>query len=243
MCRYFKLTIILNCLASVILFTGFGCSNVDVESEDQSPAVGLIAKLLPDSSQQKREKLQEQLLSPDADLRREAVYLLNEGEASKWEVTSKILALMAREDPDELVRVAALEVLTELDGADTSTNALEIELLIAVSKDRSTLVRSTCTKALTKRGDEKSLNILLEMLTEDEDHNVRSEAASSLKYFPDKKAFRHLVAGLADEQFAVSYQSRKSLRQLSGRDFGFDQAQWRNWLSSANEPIKKINPE
>ena len=57
MCRYLNITYILNCLAAAILLCGAGCRNVNVEPDDRSPAVALIAKMLPDTSQKKLQKL------------------------------------------------------------------------------------------------------------------------------------------------------------------------------------------
>ena len=210
------------------IFCPCGCQTTG--SDEQSPVVAMIAKLIPDSQQQ-RKKLQQQLLSPDADLRRDGVYMLAKGDATDWPVTPKILSTMAKGDPDAQVRAVAVSVLAKIDD-----DSYLQEVLPIATKDSSSLVRMECVNILAGQTNDQGLEILLKMLRDDDDSNIRTHAAQALKNYRQQKALRALLAGLADEQFSVSYQSRDSLREITGKDFGYNQASWQNWLNTEYIP-------
>jgi HEAT repeat protein len=207
-----------------------GCKVSDPEG--RSPVVAWLAKLFPESPAEKRQKLLSKLSSPDADLRREGVLMLGEGESANWKVTIEILTIMAQGDMEEQVRAAAVQVFAKLYKSEKLP-----EVLIKSSRDRSVLVRRECVLALERRGDEESMDVLLNMLGRDADEGIRSEAARALGNYRFRKAIQGLLGGLDDDEFGVRYRSGESLRKLTGKDFGSDQQAWRDWFYRVSDPF------
>jgi HEAT repeat protein len=220
-----RLIIVVGCVFSFLLSGNLGCQ-VNDRSEEESPVSTLIRKLLPPSPQQRRQKLLENLSSPDADLRREGVQMLSEGEAAGWEITPKILSIMAQGDPDQQVRAAALGALISGDDEIYLPAALE-----AAVKDVSPGVRRQCVTALAERDDQSGLDTLIEFLKNDSDKNIRTAAAQALANYRHRKAVSALLEALNDQEFSVSYRARESLQKLTGEDFGYDRQLWGVWLS------------
>jgi len=213
-------TILIICLSgSLVLLLG-GCKAAT--SQNKSPMTALIETLLSDSSSQ-IEKLQEQLLSSDADLRREGILKLGQKKMARKKATPKILRNMAQNDPNPQVRAAAVSVLARIDKGQTL-----LIILQKATQDASPLVRRECIVPLGIQNDEQAGVILLEMLRTDEDAELRAEAAAALKNYPAPKTIRGLIEGLTDEAFSVNYQCRQSLIKLTGKDFGYDHTEWKN---------------
>jgi len=217
-------------LPLLVIIVG-GCQNVQVEN-DGSPLAKLIQKMLPEDPTQKRQRLLQNLSSPDADLRREGVLMLGEGEPASWDVTREILALMSKGDTEPQVRAAAVQVHSKLDQSETLS-----EVLNRAARDRSPLVRRECIEALRDRNDEESMEVLLSLLAHDPEGSLRAEAAVALAHYRYRKAVLGLAAALDDDEFAVLYRSRQSLGKLTGKDFEYDRSEWENWIYSADDPF------
>jgi HEAT repeat protein len=208
-----------------------GCQSTQVE-DNSSPLVKLIQKLLPEDPAQKQQRLLNNLSSPDADLRREGVLMLGEGEPAAWDVTLEILALMSKGDSEPQVRAAAVRVHTKLDQSETLCDVLR-----RAARDRSPLVRRECIEALRDRHDEESLEVLLGLLAQDPEESLRAAAAVALANYRYRKAVLGLAAALDDDEFAVLYRSRQSLKKLTGKDFQYDRSEWEDWIYSADDPF------
>jgi len=208
-----------------------GCQSVEVE-DDGSPLAKLIQKLLPEDPAQKQQRLMQNLSSPDADLRREGVLMLGEGEPAAWDATLEILALMSKGDTEPQVRAAAVQVHTKLDQSETLSDVLR-----RAARDRSPLVRREGIEALRDRNDEESMEVLLDLLAHDPEGSLRAEAAVALANYRFRKAVLGLAAALDDDEFAVLYRSRQSLGKLTGKDFQYDRSEWEDWIYSADDPF------
>jgi HEAT repeat protein len=220
-------------LSFLVLFVCSGC--VTVKEEPKDPVAAWILKLLPDSPQVRRQKLMERLGSSDADKRREGVIMLGKGDAPTWDATPKILRIMARGDQDGQVRAAAIQVMVKSYQVENI-----MDTLTATSKDSSALVRLESLYGLEKNPKDESMLVILEMLEQDSESSIRAEAATALARYRDRKAIRMLLKGLDDSEFSVSYQSRESLRKLTGKDFGYDVSQWQSWLTTVEEPFSVL---
>ncbi len=212
----------------LMLLSG-GCHNAN--NGQEVTIASMLSKIIP-SPREKHQQLQEKLLSPDADIRREGVNMLTKGDMAKLKNTGQILSLLAQGDPDGQVRVAALTALART-GGDAY---LELVLQSAV-KDSDIFVRRECVKILRDRGDEESMDMLLDLLNEDNMSEVRVDAAVALADFRDRRAVRGLINALADNDFGVTYRARQSLQQLTGRNFGEDQHLWLQWLANENQAV------
>ncbi len=208
-----------------------GCRSTQVENNG-SPVTKLIQKLLPEDPTQKQQRLLKNLSSPDADLRREGVLMLGKGESATWDVTLEILALMSKGDSEAQVRAAAVQVYAKLDQSEGLS-----DVLTRAARDRSALVRRECIEALRERNDEDSMEVLLHLLAHDPEDSLRAEAAAALAHYRYRKAVLGLAAALDDDEFAVLYRSRQSLKKLTGKDFAYDRSEWENWIYSAEDPF------
>jgi len=225
----YRIAIVLNLL--LLLGIVGGCKSLQFK-DDESPIAKWIQKLLPENPTQKRQRLLQNLSSPDADLRREGVLMLGAGESADWDVTREILALMSKGDAEPQVRAAAVQVHARLDQSETLS-----DVLTRAARDRSPLVRRECIKALQHRNDEESLEVLLNLLAHDPEGSLRAEAAVALANYRYRKAVLSLAAALDDDEFAVLYRSRQSLQKLTGKDFQYDRPEWEDWIYSAEDPF------
>lgn len=204
-----------------------GCASAPstpAEQETESPAITLIRKLLPESPQQKRQKLMERLASSDADQRREGVLMLGDKESSQWDVTPRILSIMAQGDPNPQVRTAAVGVLSQLDRPEELMTTLA-----ATARDDSPQVRRETLRALTHLDNPEVSAILRERLKKDPEATLRSEAAKQLKRFSQEEVVPALITALSDTEFSVLYEARHSLIAITGEDFGYDAGAWRDY--------------
>jgi len=66
---------------------------------------------------------------------------------------------------------------------------------------------------------------------------VRVACADALRNFPNKDVARTLVDALREREFEVSWQARKSLILMTGHDYKYDQAKWREFLAGTDNPF------
>lgn len=65
------------------------------------------------------------------------------------------------------------------------------------------------------------------------DADIRAEAADALGQYADDRVLQALIGALSDDRFAVTSAAHKSLKTLTGQDFGDDR---RAWLAFAKQP-------
>ncbi|NLF94990.1 MAG: HEAT repeat domain-containing protein [Oligosphaeraceae bacterium] len=224
---------ITNILILLLVLGTSGC--VTVKEEPQNPVAAWVLKLLPDSPQVRRQKLLERLGSADADQRRQGVLMLGEGQAPTWEATAKILRIMARGDVDAQVRAAAVQVLVKNYAIENIMDTLK-----ETANDKSLLVRRETLEGVCRRQQDDAMEILLVMREKDEERSIRARAAEVLAKYRNRKVIRSLINGLEDPEFAVSFQSRESLKKLTGRDFDYDSKEWQGWLATSEDPFAAL---
>ena len=100
-------------------------------------------------------------------------------------------------------------------------------MLLALSDERY-MVRATAVEMLGKTNDPGAVRPVVTMLI-DKSPDVRRAAATALGILRDRRAVEPLVAALKDEAPIVRESAVKSLRNITGQDFGEDQAKWREW--------------
>lgn len=104
-----------------------------------------------------------------------------------------------------------------------SLASMGVEAVPALTEGASSedwLVRSSCMWIFGVMGDRQHVPVVAARLT-DESAVVRYEAATSLVKLGDSRGFRTLVDGLADEDLRNRYKCFRTLRQATGRDFGY----------------------
>ncbi len=215
------------------LFMVGGCQ-LDVPP-GQNPVLYLVNRAVSQDRAIGWEELAEQLASEDADLRREAVLLLGKPSRSKALATPEILSVLALEDPDELVRATAIETLARIGDSETV-----IKILAQTSRSDSRQVRLASVKVLKGHRSDKSMEILLDRLANDEVAPVKAQAAQLLSDYRQRRVLERLLEVLTDDDFQVSYQARESLKKLTGRDFEYDAFVWKNWISGQQDPFSAL---
>ena len=230
------LSVLIAVLPVLVGILSSGCQIA--HQDDPSPIAAINQKLLPESPQQKRQKLMAKLGSPDADLRREGVLMLGEGEATGWQATPEILSIMALGDVEPQVRAAAVGVLVRIGEKERLP-----DVLAKSSQDVSPLVRLESVAGLSSGGDDSSINLLVNLLNRDTESEIRSRTAEALGNYQNRRAVQALIAALDDDDFGVIYQAEQSLRKLTGEDFADDGRLWNEWLVGTKDPFAKSGAE
>jgi biotin carboxyl carrier protein len=101
-------------------------------------------------------------------------------------------------------------------------------------------IRCSAAVELGKLAHAAAVEPLTELLEKDDDLFVRRAAARALGEINDRKAVPALIDALMDSEIYVSLQAAKSLRSITGKEFGFKetltaskrravQAKWKKW--------------
>jgi hypothetical protein len=135
-------------------------------------------------------------------------------------------------DPDATVRAVAIRALNR--SRDVNATGVWQQAL----SDASPLVRLEAAKALVHIPNPDAAATLGTMLGDrTEDREVRIAAADALQNYHTLATARVLSVALDERDFGIAWQSRRSLRILTGRDFGYDQAAWLDYFTGPEKPF------
>ena len=133
---------------------------------------------------------------------------------------------IAQHDPDWLVRATAIRSLNR--ARDKSATPLFIKAL----DDENDQARLEAAKALVNLPDEKAIAPLLKIVnTQAGNRDVRIAAADALKHYRNLEVARVLVNQLNERQYGLAWQARHSLKNLTGKDWYYDEAAWLAYLT------------
>ncbi len=168
----------------------------------------------------------------DAEKRRLGISLISNsyfgGEEPYMKVYREAIA-----DPDPMVRAASAHALG-LHGAP------EDALLLATAlSDSSDLVRWESAKALQRLYNEAVVPALNNAVVNDSSVDVRMAAANALGQYRERRVLEALIRALDDPSLGVSHHAQRSLRILTGENFGSDPVAWFDWSRGAAEPFAK----
>lgn len=164
--------------------------------------------------------------SQSADERREGILYLSARGYGQSEPYTDRYEQIARTDADYTVRAAAIRALNR------SRDAEGTPVFIAALNDPSELVRMEAAKALANHPGEKTVPALIAHLTDPrESKDVRIAVADALRHYRNSEAARALIRVLQDRNFGVAWQSRQSLKRLTGRDYHYDEGAWLQYLT------------
>ena len=124
---------------------------------------------------------------------------------------------------DEFDRKGAVIALGEI-GDERAVEPLKQAL-----KDKSKDVQIWAAFGLYKLGDTQKIEFLISAL-KDEDRDVRDAAARALGELKDPRAVEPLITALKDEDGDVRQAAVEALEKITGKNFGEDEAKWRDWL-------------
>lgn len=136
--------------------------------------------------------------------------------------------IQAEQDP--LVRVEIVRALAE---SKTATGMAVLRAGVNYPKpDPDAEVRREICKALASTGNSDARTMLAGVLANDSDVDVRWEAARSLGQFKDEGNMQALAGALEDADIAVQYEAMKSMAAISGRNYGNNAQQWREYAKT-----------
>ncbi|MBI3272157.1 MAG: HEAT repeat domain-containing protein [Planctomycetes bacterium] len=164
------------------------------------------------------------VLSPDADVRREAIVSMG---ATRDPAAIPVLADRLLKDPDDLVRAASARALGRIRTRTTGP------YLVAALKDDSTRVRWDACEALADVQDPATSHDLTKILDSDEDADCRRAAAKALGTLANPDAAEALIAALGDRDEGVRKASLKALERISGKSLGPERAPWEEWYRAS----------
>ena len=139
-----------------------------------------------------------------------------------------------KENMKRMKTIVALLALITFLIPQYSTEALgetkdEVERLINDLKDPSWQIRWYAASALGEMKETRAVEPLIATLKNDNNGYVRAMAAWALGQIKDRRAVEPLIAAITDESSDVRKRSPLALKQITGKDFGKDQAKWQEW--------------
>jgi HEAT repeat protein len=139
---------------------------------------------------------------------------------------------IAQSDPDWLVRSTAIRALNR------SRWSPATPIFIKALDDANAHVRLEAAKALGNVPDSNAIPSLLRLVNDTtEDRDVRIASADALKNFKTVEVARTLANQLGGREFAVAWQSHRSLEVLTGRDLHYDEVAWLNYITGPEKPL------
>lgn len=143
------------------------------------------------------------------------------------------LAAVYRQEDDPLIRAEIVRALAR----NQSEAAGEVLRTALNDSDRD--VRMAGCKAWGHRRDEEAVSQLSRALGSDTDIDVRLAAAEALGATGQPGAVTALGQALEDRDPAMQYRAVASLREVSGKDFGNDVEQWREYVKGESPGPRK----
>jgi HEAT repeat protein len=139
---------------------------------------------------------------------------------------------MAGLDEDSTVRAAAVRACNR--SRDDKATLVFIKGLA----DSSEWVRLEAAKGLANLPDPRAAVPLAAVANNgEENRDVRIAAADALKYYRTLAVARVLSSLLADRDFSICWQARRSLVYLTHRDLGYDQGAWLEYFAGPEKPL------
>lgn len=135
-------------------------------------------------------------------------------------------------DTNPQVRATAIRALNRSrDGQSTG-------LFISALTDESPQVRIEAAKALANVPSESAVQPLLGVFNNaSEELDIRLAAADALRHYRKIEVARALINVLSDREFSIAWQSRQSLRAMTGQDKRYDQTAWLQLITGPQNPL------
>jgi len=142
----------------------------------------------------------------------------------KQQEAARELAGLLAQTSDPLIRQ---EIVRQVSGFEGPTAE---SILRAAMTDSDPDVRAAACKAWGKRGGPEAAAVLGKAALSDADPDVRVAAIRALGQTGNQHAIAALGRALDDRDPTIQYFAIDSLRRVTGRDFGHDLGQWRQYV-------------
>jgi hypothetical protein len=167
-----------------------------------------------------------------ADQRRKGIYNLVQRDFGQHEPYTRRYRQIAQSDPDATVRAAAIRAL------NASRDKAAVPVFIAALADKSDLVRLQAVKALSNIPDPTAAAPLSRVLgNQAEMRDIRIAASEALRHYRNLDIARVLAGTVGGRDFSIAWQSRWSLIILTGRDLGYSESGWLEYLAGPDKPL------
>lgn len=177
-------------------------------------------------------KSSERILSTSSDSRIKGINGLVDHKAGKLPPYTDHYIDLAKSDPDYLVRATAIRALNRARWKAATP------VFIAALSDDNIKIRLEAAKALVNIPDENAIPSLLAVLNKtDENKDVRIAAADALRHYKRLDVARALAATLTEREFGVAWQSRRTLRRITGADFAYNEPAWLDFFVGPQKPF------
>lgn len=177
-------------------------------------------------------KSAERMQSQTADKRVRGINELADHDFGRKPPYTDRYAQIAKTDPDYLVRATAIRALNRARLKDATP------IFITALGDDNAKIRLEGAKALVNIPDENAVPALLKLLNNtDEDKDVRIASADALRHYKRLDVARALAATLSEREFGVAWQSRRTLRRLTGADFAYSEPAWLDYFVGPQKPF------
>jgi hypothetical protein len=166
------------------------------------------------------------------DERRIGIDRLSDEDFGRREPYTKRYEQIAQLDPDWLVRATAIRALNRSRDVDATP------IFIKALSDDDPIVRTEAAKALSNIPDDNAVPALLKLVGDpNENRDVRIWSAQALRHYKTLEVARTLVGQLSGREFAVAWQSHKSLILITGKDLDYDENAWLDYLTGPQKPF------
>jgi hypothetical protein len=173
--------------------------------------------------------------SSSADNRRQGVYKLVEYDFAHKPPYTTRYEQMAQSDPDATVRAAAMRACNR----SRDRNATKVFIGTLADPKETDAVRLEAAKGLCNLPDPAAVGVLLGVAnSRDANRDLRVASVDGLKYYRSMEVGRALGNLLADRDFAVAWQARRSLVYMTHRDFKMDQGAWLGFIAGPEKPLE-----
>ena len=142
---------------------------------------------------------------------------------------------MAKNDPDPTVRAAALRACNW----SRDRNATGVFVSMLADAKEPDAVRLEAAKGLCNLPDSAAVPTLLAVAAAPTNsRDIRVASVDALKYYRSLEVGRALGNLLADRDFAVAWQARRSLVYMTHRDLHMDQGAWLSYIAGPEKPLE-----
>ena len=165
------------------------------------------------------------------DLRREGVVLLANAPFGGVEAYLKMYRDYVENDPDPLVRAAAITALAR---HGDSKDAMLIAPYLSQQVEKNETVRWYAALALQRLHNSEVISVLEKSIRDSEENGeVRASVCVALGQYPENRVVQMLFFALDANELSVNTEAAESLWMLTGQKFGLDRVTWQTWYSSA----------
>lgn len=165
------------------------------------------------------------------DLRREGVVLLSNAPFGGVDAYLKMYRDYVENDPDPLVRGAAITALSRHGDAK---DAMLIAPFLSREVEENETVRWYAALALQRLHNVEVIPVLEKSIRDEEETGeIRAAVCIALGQYPEDRVVQMLFFGLDARELSVNIEAGEALWLLTGEQFGMDRVAWQNWYTAA----------